>query len=110
MFGHGLRDSNSTLNEITGYEKSPESDDMSSLTTEHYGLIGLLVLLHGLCICFRLCQDECSDQVVIYVDNNTVVKRGNNEQQLMNISDYSVPDQDLWSLTTDIINALPIYI
>ena len=108
--GHGfaLREKNTTYSEIRGCGKSPTSDDMSSLTTEHYGLIGLLIMLHGLCKRFRLCRDECFDQVIIYIDNNTVVKRGTEEQSLMNIRDYAVPDQDLWSLTTELIQSLPI--
>ena len=81
---------------------------MSSLTTEHYSLIGLLVLLHGLCKSYKLCQDECFGKVVIYIDNKSVVVRGTMEQELINISNYAVPKQDLWTLTTELINTLPI--
>ena len=76
---------------------------MSSLTTEHYGLIGLLTILHILCKKYRLRREECFDEVKIYIDNKTVVERCKKEQDLINLSDYSVPDQDLWSLTTELL-------
>ena len=108
--GHGfaLRNQDNIKNEITGYCRSPTSDEMSSLTIEHYGLLGLLVLLHGVCKRFKLCKEECFDKVLIYIDNSTVVRRGNERQELINISDYSVPDQDLWTLTTELMDTLPI--
>ena len=82
---------------------------MSSLTIEHYGLIGLLVLLHGLYKSFKLCRDECFGKVVIYIDNKkAVVIRGAKEHELINISNYAVPEQDLWMLTMELINTLPI--
>ena len=78
------------------------------MTTEHYGLLGLLILLHGICKKYKLCKEECFDSVVIYIDNKAVVERGNIRQDIINISDYAVPDQDLWLITTELIEALPI--
>ena len=97
-----------TNEDIQGYGPSPTSDKMSSLTTENYGLIGILILLHMLCKKYQLCRDECFGSVIVYIDNKTVVERGNNSQELINLSDYNIPDQDLWSLTTEIIKKLPI--
>ena len=94
--------------DIVGYGPSPRSDRMSSLTTENYGLIGLLMMLHVLCRKYRLCQEECFGTVTILIDNKTVVERGNVSQDLINLSDYNIPDQDLWSLTTELIKKLPI--
>ena len=45
---------------------------------------------------------------MIYIDNKAVVERGNIRQDIINISDYAVPDQDLWLITTELIEALPI--
>ena len=108
--GYALRETGRTREDIVGYGLSPESDDMSSMTTEHFGMIGLLVLLHVICIQYSLVEEECYDKVIIYVDNKTVVERCNTTQNLMNLSDYSVPEQDLWSLTTELIKKLPISI
>ena len=108
--GHGyvLSAETNTSMDIKGYGRSPTSDDMSSLTTEHFGLLGLLILLHGLCKKYSLCREECFNRVIIHIDNKTVVQRGTEDQVLMNIRDYAVPDQDLWSLTTELIKSLPI--
>ena len=108
--GYAIGDMRGGLNGIDGWGPSPNSDDMSSLTTEHYGLIGLLVILHILCKQYKLCREECFGVLIIYIDNRTVIERGMKRQELVNISDYVVPDQDLWSLTTELIDALPITI
>ena len=79
--GYALRGRDSIKNEILGLGPSPTSDSMSSMTTEHYGLLGLLVLLHRICKKFRLCQEECFDSVIIYIDNKTVVERGRKKQE-----------------------------
>ena len=101
---------NPDVGEIKGWGPSSESDEMSSMTTEHYGLLGLLVTLHLVCKKFKLNNDECFDSVIIYIDNKTVVERGTEEQELINLSDYAVPDQGLWAIMTELIKALPIKI
>ena len=106
--GYVLSSKDPDIEEIRGWGASPESDGMSSLTTEHYGLIGLLVILHIVCKKYKLCRDECFDSVTIYIDNKTVVERGKVEQTLINLRDYAVPDQGLWSITTELLAALPI--
>ena len=108
--GYTLQEKDDERNGIDGWGPSPDSDDISSMTTEHYGLLGLLVMLHMICKKFKLCKEECFGRVTIYIDNKTVIERGNERQNLINISDYSVPDQDLWLLTTELIEALPIRI
>ena len=72
--GYVLSSKNQEVQEIQGWGASPESDEMSSLTTEHYGLLGLLVLLHMVCTKFKLCREECFDSVIIYIDNNSTVE------------------------------------
>ena len=106
--GYALREYGRENDDIIGYGPSPTSDDMSSMTTEHFGLIGLLVTLHMMCLKYSLYQEECFDSVLIYVDNKTVVERCNKKQVLINLSDYSVPDQDLWALTTELLEKMPI--
>ena len=48
--------------------------------------------------------------MVIWVDNKMVVERGNKQQEIINLSDYAAPDQDLWMITTELIKKLPILI
>jgi hypothetical protein len=108
--GYALSEVGSTSDDIVGYGPSPESDDMSSLTTEHYGIIGLLVVLHLLCKKYCLVKEECFDEVKIFVDNKTVVERCNMIQGKINLSDYAAPEQDLWELTTELKQKLPIRI
>jgi ribonuclease HI len=93
---------------IEGFGAAPNSDTMSSTTTESYGLIGVLILLHIICIKYQLCSEECFGAVKIYIDNKIVVERGNTTQELINLSDYNIPDQDLWTMITDLRKRLPI--
>ena len=76
--GHGytLRGSDFNDNDIQGSGPSPNSDMMSLMTTKHYRLLGLPVLLHGLCKKYKLCREECFNSVLIYIDNKAVVERG----------------------------------
>ena len=106
--GYAIGKQDDNLEKIKGFGPSPDSDSMSSMTTEHYGLLGLLVLLHLLCKKYLLCRQECFDSVIIFIDNRTVVERSNKAQEVINLSDYGVPDQELWALTTELIEKLPI--
>ena len=106
--GYALRVDQRNYQDIMGWGPTPDSDDMSSMTTEHYGLIGIIVVLHAVCKKFKIGKGECFGNVKIYIDNKTVVTRGKFKQDTINLSDFSVPDQDLWTLTTELINALPI--
>ena len=106
--GYALCTSNENNEMIEGFGPSPDSDSMSSTTTEHYGVIGLLVILHMVSKKYLLCRNECYDSVRILVDNKTVVERCNRPQEVINISDYAVPDQELWALMTELLRQLPI--
>ena len=108
--GHGytIGEKVSMKNLIKGKGACPMSDRMSSQTAEHYGLIGLLCTLHALCIKYQLTQEECFGEVIALVDNKNVVKRMEKGQDPFNIRDYSVPDYDLWTLSTRLLQQLPI--
>ena len=47
-------------------------------------------------------------KVTIVIDNKNVVHRAEKEQIKYNISDFQIPDQDLWEITTVLKNNLPI--
>ena len=93
---------------VTGFGTSPESDRMSSLTSESYGLLGLLITLHVICKKYKLCKSECFGEIKVVIDNKTVVAQGRAGQEIINLSDYNVPDQDLWSLLTELMKKLPV--
>ena len=97
-------------NKVYGFGPNPKSDDMSSQTSEHYGLLGLLCVLHAICIKYKLQANECFGKVDLYIDNKNVVARGNNPAPTVNLSDFLLPDYDLWALTSNLIDALPISI
>ena len=58
---------------VEGFASSPNGDEMSSLPTEHFGSVAvLLVLLAVTYQCPKIKQGK------IYLDNEEVTKRGNN--------------------------------
>ena len=107
-FGYALSQFKSDDNSVHGIGVCPKADEMSSQTSEHQGLLGLLCVLHAMCIKYKLCKEECWGTVIIVIDNKNVVERAENEQHPYNIGDFQVPDQDLWLITTELIEALPI--
>ena len=68
----------------------------------------MLCIIHAVSIKFLLTREECWGSITIYVDNQNVVKRATTAQTPYNVGDYHVPDQDLWALTTAMVDALPI--
>ena len=107
-FAYTLNHSQHNRSSIQGYGPNPHSDDMSSQTSEHYGVLGLLCVLHAVCIKYRLKANECFGKVILFVDNKNVVERSNTASPGVNLSDFSVPDYDLWALTYKLKKALPI--
>ena len=107
-FGYVLCQSGSDEGNIHGIGISPMCDEMSSQTSEHQGLIGLICIIHAVSIKYLLRKEECWGSIVIYIDNKNVVKRANTVQTPFNIGDYQIPDQDLWALTTELVDSLPI--
>ena len=109
-FGYVVCQRNKDEGNVSGIGISPMMDEMSSQTTEHQGLIGLLCILHAVSIKYRLNKDECWGEVTIVIDNRNVVTRAEKAQEPFKISDYQVSDQDLWAITTELIKNLPIRI
>ena len=71
-FGYVLCHQNSDTGSVEGIGISPDTDEMSSQTTEHQGLIGVLCLLHALCIKYLLCKEECWGKVTIFIDKKVI--------------------------------------
>ena len=96
---------------LTVGARSPYSLSMSSLTTEHYGLLTAGVLLR-IIIATMFTSAERKllqhNSYPIYIDNAEVVKRGNKVQPVrLTLKAHSIPEFDLWELTNCILSALP---
>ena len=97
---------------IEGGARCPTSPAMSSLTTEHYGLLSLGVILH-LVVLTTFTSDDMRTTapippVTVYIDNQALVKRGAKLTPVrLTLKAHSVPDFDLWELTNEILKSLP---
>jgi hypothetical protein len=92
-----LSDSTYDINSITGSAFSPTSNMLSSSQAEHYGLLGLLIVL------FTLLSHHNEDglgwpSLTIFIDNLEVVNRFNTAPSKMNIKQLLTHDFDLWVL------------
>ena len=109
--GHGyiIQTSKDSIERYEGYATTPTSDAMTSQTTEHYGLLGIVLLLHCISIAHNIRKKD-EAKIQIYIDNKEVSERGNRKYNPQNVSEYLQPDSDLWALTTNLITILPIEI
>ena len=99
-------------NTIEGGAGCPTSPFMSSLTTEHYGLLSLGVLLHLIVSTTFTPADysrvKSMAPIPVYIDNQTLVKRVKQLVPIrLSLKSHTVPDYDLWELTNAILQDLP---
>ena len=90
---------------IEGYAATPASNEMSSLPTEHFGVLAVLTSL--LAITTKNSQLK-SNNVTIHLDNKEVVDRGNEKRNRRNIKHYLIKDYDLKATTREMVATLPI--
>lgn len=76
--------------------------EMSSLLTEHGGIIGLLLFLRYLELTKPIQQPY---SLTIFIDNAEILRRATNSPT-DSLKDYEVLDYDLWSLQQHLQNAL----
>jgi hypothetical protein len=72
------------INSFTMYSPSPHSTEMSSTTTELYAYIAIVVMIHLLSIAHSITNGK----IIIYIDNQEAGNRGDQDLDLINISDY----------------------
>ena len=104
-YGYSLQSMSSNVNKITGGGKIPKSNNMTSLTAELYGIIGILSTIY-----LHKERDFSLGKVIIATDNEEEVERTNNECIPTNVSETWCPDYDLWKQIWDIKNEIPIQI
>ena len=90
---------------LEGFTGSPASnkDEMSSLPTEHFGMVAVLLVL--LAVTYKVLHIE---KGIIHLDNEEVTKRGNNKKTAYKLSEFCKKDYNLICLTKKIITELPI--
>ena len=87
---------------FTQYAPCPHSSNLSSTTTEIYGYIAAVILLHVVCISHGITEGACT----IYIDNQTAGKRGEEDLYLQNIGDFLISDYDISALLRQMKKAL----
>ena len=109
--GHGflIQTDKESTERYEGFATTPSSDSMTSQTTEHYGLLGNVILLHCICSSHDI-KSEDNAKIVLYIDNKEVGERGNRNFEPQNVSEYLTSDADLWALTSKLIKCLPIIV
>ena len=88
---------------------------MSSLSTEHYGLlsIGVTILSILLATTFTTVELEllqlCTP-ITVHIDNSELVKQGNKLAAVyIMLKSQSVPEFDLWELSNAILSSVPLW-
>jgi hypothetical protein len=88
----------------------PASDKMSSSPAEHYGAIGVLLVLIVLLHHFDALETKLPSMVLL-IDNEEVVNRGNRLKPLfLNVGRYLTHDFDLWNLLSHLQSHLNLVI
>jgi len=95
--------------QLQGSQKIMGIDSLCSLTTEHCGVLCVVLILYMM----SLQYDECPKnvKVKVYCDNAQVVSRSNDMDYVkVKVSEYNVLDYDLWKLTQKIQALLPFQV
>ena len=108
-YGFILQDEDNNTNYLQGSHVSPTSNTMSTLTTESFGCLAILTMLHLLSAQGQLHKYEgIMNPVTIALDNQEVLDRTYNDPTETNISDFMCPEWDLWKMMRLLKRLLPI--
>ena len=91
-----------------GQATTPLSTNMSSLTTELYGLIATTLSIYLICKQQRIQDDGKKCKMVIYADNKEAPKREKEIHEFINISETLKPEYDLTQLLQELLKITPI--
>lgn len=94
--GYTLQRYNTDEGKICGYASAPRSNDMSSLTTEFYGLLSILVILKVLEIQQNNKTLNNGRTIDIFIDNKEVVEKMSDESPPLNIKECLSHEYDIW--------------
>ena len=90
---------------IIGYGATPSTTDMSSTTTEHYGVLAVLTLLHAMNKMYK--HEVQFLPITIISDSKETVERANKIDDPTNISKTLTPDYDLGEMIRQLKTDLP---
>ena len=97
---------------IVGNAAAPISNDMTSLTTELYGLLTTVI-----CIFLVWTQNKNKytgirsfPPVKVYLDNKEAIDKANTKPEKLNVSEFLKPEYDLEMILWDIQNIMPVKI
>ena len=106
---YSLRDWDSDQGLITGYNATPYSTNMTSLTAELYGILATVITLLILTITHSE-EIQITARIIITSDNKQAIKMANNYQTPINITETLQPEYDLQVLLHQIIELIPVNI
>ena len=84
----------------------PKSTNMTSMTSEQFGILATLLLIKLLHVQFET-VGTLRKKIHLYTDNAEVVQRAQERPYQRNISHTLVAEYDLWMLMWDIITTIP---
>ena len=95
--------------QLKGCQKITGIDSLCSLTTEHCGVLCVVLILYMMSLQYDDCPTDV--KVKVYCDNDQVVTRSNDKDYVkVKVSEYTVMDYDLWKLTQEIQALLPFHV
>ena len=108
-YGYILQNADNNNVYVQGCHISPHSNTTSTLTTESFGCIALLTVIHLLSAQGQLhIYKEEVQPIEIGIDNQEVLDRTQTDPPDMNISDMMGPEWDLWKMLRMLIRVIPI--
>ena len=94
-------------NDLKGWAAAPTTSNMSSTTTEQYGYIAIILSLHLLTAAQGVTEGTIQQTMYVYIDNEEVVRRANTPPPVLNVTEFTAHDSDLWHLAKELCSKLP---
>ena len=92
---------------IVGMGSTPKTNDMTSLTSEMFGILGTLIVVY--IISLHNSQNDDSNRSVIHIfsDNKEAIQRSSDRPEPLNVSEHMKAEYDVMMLIWDIQDLLP---
>ena len=81
---------------LIGYGRTPDASNMTSTTTEYFGILAVVISAVILQVKYNI--NEQLNPIQVFSDNEEVINKANNKEPILNISEYNKADTDLWQL------------
>lgn len=111
-YAFSLQSTKDDKGRMIGYASTPRSNDMTSLTSEMYGVLATTVCVY--CIWkqnqHRYPGISTFPAVKVYLDNKEAIDKANAKTTKLNVSEHLKPEYDLETTLWDIQSILPVKI